>query len=119
MRVTVILVMALWAVASAVGPAHAADPVRSLRPLAECSPAYYGTAPPWSVQQERPPRKGIWYFTAPLPPGVNFLVPMTGECSFRPPPWTPAWYSYCAARWPSFNPKTGTIVTPDGVRMCI
>jgi len=37
----------------------------------------------------------------------------------RPEPWTPAWFRYCEERWPSFDPSTGTIVTPDGTRMCI
>lgn len=90
------------------------------RGVEKCDPRWYGTAAPWSVQEERPPRKGAWYFTAPLPPGVNYLVPMGDEnCFQRPAPWTQAWYDYCSARWDSFDPNTGTIVTPDGVRMCM
>lgn len=86
----------------------------------KCDPRWYGTAAPWTTKEERPPRRGVWYFTAPLPPGVNYLVPMGSEnCFQRPAPWTQAWYDYCAARWDSFDPKTGTIVTPDGVRMCM
>ena len=50
---------------------------------------------------------------------MNFLIPMREGICLRPTPWTQAWYDYCARRWPSFNPRTGTIQTPDGVRMCI
>ncbi len=74
----------------------------------------------WSSRAERPPRKGDLFYVEPLPRAPNFLVPR-GQRSryFKPQPWTKEWYAYCAARWPSFNPRTGTIVTPDGVRMCI
>lgn len=100
-------------------PLHAADLDRRAVPE-KCDPRWYGTAAPWTVQEERPPRKGVWYFSAPLPPGVNYLVPMGDEnCFQRPAPWTQAWFDYCAARWDSFDPRTGTIVTPDGVRMCM
>ncbi|WP_162408893.1 BA14K family protein [Acuticoccus sediminis] len=80
-------------------------------------PQYYGLAEPWSETRERPPRKGLWYFTGPDSPTVNFLVPMKGW-GVTVQPWTPEWVSYCSARWPSFNPRTGTVLTPDGVRMC-
>ncbi|MEM8853402.1 MAG: BA14K family protein [Pseudomonadota bacterium] len=83
-------------------------------------PPYYGLHEPWSRQSERPPRKGEWFYTGPMPPAVNFLVPMGKRHLYqKPTPWTPAWYAYCAKRWPSFNPRTGTIRTPDGVRMCM
>jgi hypothetical protein len=29
-------------------------------------------------------------------------------------PWTPDWYTYCAQRYPNFNPHTGYFVGPDG-----
>ncbi len=80
-------------------------------------PRYYGTHEPWSVTKERPPRKGHWYFTAPATPTVNFLVPMYKHGRTLTP-WTPEWAAYCSARWATFNPRTGTVVTPDGVRMC-
>ncbi|UOM32959.1 BA14K family protein [Acuticoccus sp. I52.16.1] len=80
-------------------------------------PRYYGADEPWSVTTERPPRKGRWYFTDPTTPTVNFLVPMSSY-GRTITPWTPEWEAYCAARWASFNPRTGTVVTPDGVRMC-
>lgn len=88
----------------------------------ECEPTqprYYGLYEPWSRREESPPRKGVWYYTHPQPPAVNFLVPMHGGLCLRPKPWTPEWFEYCSRRWPSFNPDTGTIETPDGVRMCI
>lgn len=82
-------------------------------------PAYFSPSEPWATRKERPPRRGAWFYTRADPPGVNFLVPMAPECrDWRPAPWTPQWYTYCARRWPSFDPTTGTIVTADGVRMC-
>ena len=82
-------------------------------------PSHFGEYAPWSHGSERPPRRGRWYYTNPRPPAVNFLIPMREGLCLRPTPWTEAWYDYCARRWPSFNPRTGTIQTPDGVRMCI
>lgn len=83
-------------------------------------PRYFGRHEPWSRSEERPPRRGLWFYTDKPPRGVNFLVPRWKYGRFaRPEPWTPAWFRYCSARWPSFNPKTGTIRTPDGVRMCM
>ncbi|MBJ3775492.1 BA14K family protein [Acuticoccus sp. 2012] len=83
-------------------------------------PGYFGKGEPWATMDERPPRKGEWFYTEPLTPAVNFLVPLGQRWRYqKPAPWTPAWYSYCASRWPSFNPRTGTIKTPDGVRMCL
>jgi len=91
-------------------------------PVYDCEPQkprYYGKYEPWSRLEERPPRRGAFYYTRPQPPSVNFLVPMHGGLCLRPEPWTPAWFEYCARRWPSFDPDTGTIRTPDGIRMCI
>jgi len=31
-----------------------------------------------------------------------------------PAPWTPAWYSYCASKYRSFNPNTGYFLGYDG-----
>lgn len=103
-------------------PAAAADLGVAPAPTYYCNeekPAYLGAYEPWSRSEERPPRKGVYFYTHPAPPAVNFLVPMNGNHCVRPTPWTAAWYDYCASRWPSFNPKTGTIRTPDGIRMCI
>lgn len=83
---------------------------------AYAQPGYLGADEPWSTERERPPRKGKWYFTAPSLPTVNFLVPMRGARTIVP--WTSEWYAYCSARWATFNPRTGTVVTPDGIRMC-
>lgn len=74
----------------------------------------------WTTRRERPPRLGVWFYTGPINPAVNFLVPHGQRYRFaKPAPWTKEWFAYCAARWPSFDPNTGTIVTPDGVRMCL
>jgi hypothetical protein len=82
-------------------------------------PPYFGLAEPWSQSEERPPRRGVWWSTQRPTSGVNALVPMRKDFRcVRPEPWTPAWYAYCAARYPSFNPDSGTIRTADGPRMC-
>ncbi len=94
------------------GPASAYDCVYG-------QPDYYGVYPPWSRTEEREPRRGNWYYTQNPAPAVNFLIPMNGRFCARPTPWTPAWFDYCAKRWPSFDPATGTILTPDGKRMCL
>ena len=37
----------------------------------------------------------------------------------RPAAWTPAWYSYCASRYRSFNPSTGYFISYGGTpRFC-
>lgn len=35
----------------------------------------------------------------------------------RPEPWTPQWYTYCQAKYRSFDPGTGTFVTYSGETM--
>ncbi|MEM7696114.1 MAG: hypothetical protein AAF318_16820 [Pseudomonadota bacterium] len=103
-------------------PANAIAADLDHRPTYNCTaekPQYYGVYEPYSRRSERPPRRGVWYYTQPQPPAVNFLVPMAGGLCLRPKPWTPAWFAYCRQKWPSFNPRTGTIQTPDGVRMCV
>jgi hypothetical protein len=36
-----------------------------------------------------------------------------------PEPWTPAWYSYCAAKYRSFDPRTGQFLSYSGdYRFC-
>ncbi|MEM8665812.1 MAG: BA14K family protein [Pseudomonadota bacterium] len=79
---------------------------------------HFGRSEPWSNRGERPPRRGRYLRDDPIPRTVNALVPFHSYHR-RPTPWTQAWFSYCAARWPSFNPQTGTIITPDGERMCL
>jgi BA14K-like protein len=34
--------------------------------------------------------------------------------AYGPPVWSPAWYTYCAQRYRSFNPHTGYFIGPDG-----
>jgi hypothetical protein len=48
------------------------------------------------------------YVAPPPPPPVYYGV------GYGPPAWTPAWYSYCAARHPSFNAQTGYFYTYSG-----
>ena len=39
--------------------------------------------------------------------------------SYRPAPWTPAWYAYCEDKYRSFDPRSGTFMGYDGQRhMC-
>lgn len=119
-NLAIALVFALALGAGAVSPSQAAD--LSTSPAYDCvpeKPKYFGVHEPWSRSDERPPRQGVWFYTQPQPPAVNFVVPMHGNYCPRPTPWTPAWFDYCSKRWPSFNPNTGTIRTPDGIRMCI
>ena len=38
---------------------------------------------------------------------------------YRPEPWTPEWYDYCAAKYRSFNPQTGYYLSYSGrYRFC-
>jgi hypothetical protein len=38
---------------------------------------------------------------------------------YGPAPWTPRWYSYCSAKYRSFDPRSGTYIAVNGVRyMC-
>ncbi len=46
------------------------------------------------------PRRVIIYDQAPVYRGLQ--------------PWTPAWYSYCSAKYRSFNPQTGHFLGYDG-----
>ena len=47
-------------------------------------------------------------YVAPPPPPVYYGV------GYGPPAWSPAWYSYCAGRHPSFNAQTGYFYTYSG-----
>jgi hypothetical protein len=40
--------------------------------------------------------------------------PAYGVAAYGPPTWSPAWYTYCAQRYRSFNPHTGYFIGPDG-----
>ena len=48
------------------------------------------------------------YVAPPPPPPVYYGV------GYGPPAWSPAWYSYCAGRHPSFNAQTGYFYTYSG-----
>lgn len=38
---------------------------------------------------------------------------------YAPAPWTPEWYSYCGAKYRSFDPRSGTFIGLDGYQhMC-
>jgi len=49
-------------------------------------------------------------YAGPPPPGA--YGPVAG--AYGPPAWTPAWYTYCAQRYRSFNPHTGYFIGYDG-----
>lgn len=54
-------------------------------------------------------------YVAPPPPIVYEPAPVY----YAPAPWTPDWYAYCASRYGSFDPRSGTFVGFDGYRhMC-
>lgn len=113
-RHALVVIVAFCAVG--VAGAHAADLHHHY--YGEHRPNYFGKYEPWSVRSERPPRKGYWRLTQPVVPTVNFLVPMRRHAR-RIVPWTADWFAYCERRWgASFNANTGTILTPDGVRLC-
>jgi hypothetical protein len=50
--------------------------------------------------------------SAVVAPRPVYVVP--AEPVYGPPPWSPAWYSYCGQRYAGFNPQTGYFVGPDG-----
>lgn len=65
------------------------------------------------------PRRGYVYEEpAPaygLPAGAAYVDDDYGA----PPPWTPDWYAWCAQRYRSFDPRSGTYLAYDGRRyMC-
>jgi hypothetical protein len=49
-------------------------------------------------------------YVVPPPPPPAFYGPV----AYGAPPWTPDWYTYCAHRYPNFNPHTGYFIGPDG-----
>jgi hypothetical protein len=49
-------------------------------------------------------------YVAPPPPPAYY-----GPAAYGPPPWSPAWYSYCRnIHGPYFNPNTGYFQGADG-----
>ena len=66
---------------------------------AAAQPRYYAPAP---------------VYVAPPPP-VVYTTPVY----YAPQPWTPDWYAYCARKYGSFDPASGTFLGFDGYRhMC-
>ncbi|MGZ8416131.1 MAG: BA14K family protein [Methyloceanibacter sp.] len=53
------------------------------------------------------------YVAPPPPPGPAYYGP--AAYTYAPPAWTPDWYTYCAQRYRSFNPRTGYFVGYDGL----
>jgi hypothetical protein len=53
-------------------------------------------------------------YVAPPPPPVYYQpVPVY---YYAPAPWTPDWYAYCARKYQSFDPRSGTYLGFDGYR---
>jgi BA14K-like protein len=71
--------------------------VGTLFGTAVAQPRYYAPAP---------------VYVAPPPPVVYQPVPVY----YAPAPWTPDWYAYCARRFGSFDPRSGTYLGFDGYR---
>ncbi|MFC4624863.1 BA14K family protein [Daeguia caeni] len=53
---------------------------------------------------------------APPPPPPAYYPSAPRPAAYKPgfQPWTPGWYNYCANRYRSFNPNTGTYRGYDG-----
>jgi hypothetical protein len=47
-------------------------------------------------------------------PRVYAAPPPVYGAAYGPPVWSPAWYSYCAQHYRSFNPHTGYFIGSDG-----
>ncbi|MBN9668939.1 BA14K family protein [Roseibium aggregatum] len=57
-------------------------------------------------------------YYAPPPPPAYYPVPAP-VVTYRPAPWTPAWYNYCSRKYRSFNPNTGYFLAYSGqYRFC-
>ena len=53
----------------------------------------------------------VYVVPPPPPPPQGYY----GPASYGPPPWSPAWYSYCRTlHGPYFNPHTGYFQGEDG-----
>lgn len=60
-----------------------------------------------------PPRT---YYRAPAYRARAYRAPVV---AYRPAPWSPAWYNYCASKYRSFNPRTGYFLAYSGqYRFC-
>lgn len=72
-------------------------------PQAPPPPVYY--APPPVRYAPPPPR--VYY--APPPPPPVYYAPVRSYA-----PWTPEWAAYCARKYRSFDPRSGTYITYRG-----
>jgi hypothetical protein len=60
-------------------------------------------------------------YVAPRPvyvaPAPVYVAP--ASVYYAPAPWTQPWYGYCASKYRSFDPRSGTYIGIDGYRhMC-
>lgn len=53
------------------------------------------------------------YYPPPPPPAY---YPPAPAYAYAPPPWTPDWYAYCASKYRSFDPRSGTYQPYGGPR---
>ena len=71
-----------------------------------------------ATARPQPPRyyPGTVYVAPPPPPVIYRPAPVV---YYGPEPWTPEWYAYCARKFESFDPRSGTFEDYDGYRhMC-
>ena len=71
-----------------------------------------------ATARPQPPRyyPGTVYVAPPPPPVIYRPAPVV---YYGPEPWTPDWYAYCARKFESFDPRSGTFEDYDGYRhMC-
>lgn len=47
------------------------------------------------------------------PPPAYYPAPAP-VVTYRPAPWSPAWYNYCSRKYRSFNPNTGYFLAYSG-----
>lgn len=55
-------------------------------------------------------------YAPPPPPPQPYYGPTYYSGNYAPPTWSPAWYQYCAAKWVSFDPRSGTYQPNYGPR---
>jgi hypothetical protein len=86
-----------------VGSAIASQPQRRV----------YVEPAPVSVYDE--PEYYVDDYPPPPPPRRTVYQERRVQYTYGVEPWTPEWYDYCAARYRSFNARTGTYVGYDGM----
>lgn len=76
--------------------------------------------PSYGYHYYEPP---VYSYAPPSPPvyyGPTYSGPayagQTTYSSYAPAPWTPAWYDYCARKFVSFDPASGTYQPYHGPR---